>query len=85
MKKRLFSTSIPVSYTHLARSTPGYFLPYTVGYLKMIDMRETAESELGSSFDATEYHTFIMNLGITSIDVYEKALDIDVYKRQNRL
>ena len=59
----------------LARSNPGYFLPYTVGYLKMIDMRETAESELGSSFDAKEYHTFIMNLGITSIDVYEKALD----------
>lgn len=42
----------------------------------MIDMRETAESELGSSFDAKEYHTFIMNLGITSIDVYEKALDM---------
>lgn len=40
----------------------------------MIDMRETAESELGSSFDAKEYHTFIMNLGITSIDVYEKPL-----------
>ena len=60
----------------LARSNPGYFLPYTVGYLKMIDMRETAESELGSSFDAKEYHTFIMNLGITSIDVYEKALDM---------
>ena len=33
----------------LARSNPGYFLPY---------------------------HTFIMNLGITSIDVYEKALDM---------
>ena len=60
----------------LARSNPGYFLPYTVGYLKMIDMRETAESELGSSFDAKDYHTFIMNLGITSIDVYEKALDM---------
>lgn len=42
----------------------------------MIDMRETAESELSSSFDAKEYHTFIMNLGITSIDVYEKALDM---------
>lgn len=60
----------------LARSNPGYFLPYTVGYLKMIDMRETAENELGSGFDAKEYHSFIMSLGITSIDVYEKALNM---------
>lgn len=67
----------------LARSNPGYFLPYTVGYLKMIDMRETAESELGSSFDAKEYHTFIMNLGITSIDVYEKPLICGLKARSN--
>lgn len=59
---------------NLARSNPGYFLPYTIGYLKMIDMRQKAEKQLGSSFDAKEYHQFIMNLGITSIDVYEKAL-----------
>lgn len=66
----------------LARSNPGYFLPYTVGYLKMIDMRETAENELGSDFDAKEYHTFMMDLGITSIDVYEKALDMWIESKQ---
>lgn len=55
---------------------PGTFLPYTVGYIKMMDMRERAEEELGDRFDAVEYHRWISDLGITSFDVYEEQLEL---------
>lgn len=54
---------------------PGLFLPYTVGHLKMRDLREMAEDELGNKFDEKEYHKFLMDLGIAPFGVIEDELD----------
>ncbi len=54
---------------------PGLYLPYTVGHILMNDMREKAEEELGSDFDAKEYHQWINDVGITSFEVYENQLE----------
>lgn len=61
---------------------PGTFIPYTVGYIKMIDMREHAEEVLGDSFDAVEYHKWIGDMGITSFDIYEEQLELWLAAKQ---
>ena len=54
---------------------PGIYIPYTYGQLKMWELREMAEDELGSSFDEKEYHTFLSDLGIVSFSVIEDELE----------
>lgn len=54
---------------------PGAYMPYTLGHIFMNDMREKAEKELGSSFDAREYHEWLMNVGIAPFNVYDRELD----------
>lgn len=53
---------------------PGQFLPYTYGHLQMREFRALAEKELGDDFDEKEYHQFIIDLGITSLDIVENEL-----------
>lgn len=54
---------------------PGLFLPYTVGHLKMRELRETAEDELGKKFDEKEYHQFLIDLGLAPFGVIEDELE----------
>lgn len=61
---------------------PGSFIPYTVGYIKMIDMREHAEEVLGDDFDAVEYHEWVKDMGITSFDIYEEQLELWLAAKQ---
>lgn len=56
-------------------SDPGLLLPYTVGHIKMIDLREQAEKKLGDDFDAKEYHQLILDTGIVSFEIMEDVLD----------
>ena len=58
-----------------AVAEPGVYVPYTYGQLKMWELRETAEDELGKSFDEKEYHTFLSDLGIVSFSVIEDELE----------
>lgn len=53
---------------------PGLLLPYTFGELKMMDLRDQAEGELGKKFDAVEFHKVILDCGIAPFAVYEKAV-----------
>lgn len=56
-------------------SDPGILLPYTVGHIKMIKLREKAERKLGDSFDAKEYHQLILDTGIVSFEIMEDELN----------
>ena len=58
-----------------AVAEPGVYIPYTYGQLKMWELREMAEDELGKSFDEKEYHTFLSDLGIVSFSVIEDELE----------
>lgn len=58
-----------------AVSDPGVYIPYTYGQLRMWELRDMAEDELGSSFDEKEYHEFLTNLGIAPFDVIEEELE----------
>lgn len=61
---------------------PGSFIPYTVGYIKMIDLRERAQKELGDRFDAVEYHQWIGDIGVTSFGIYEEQLELWLASKQ---
>lgn len=50
---------------------PGNYLSYYVGSLEIRNMRKTAESELGDSFDAAQFHTFLLNMGNAPFDVIQ--------------
>ncbi len=50
---------------------PGYYLSYYVGSLEIRSMRKTAETELGSAFDAMKFHTFLLDMGNAPFDVIQ--------------
>ena len=58
-----------------AIAEPGVYIPYTYGQLKMWELRDMVEDELGKDFDAKEYHTFLTDLGIVSFSVIEDELE----------
>lgn len=59
----------------IAVGNPAEYLPYAVGYIKMLDMRDKAEAKLKNKFDEKEYHEFIINLGVAPFSIYESALN----------
>ncbi|MGN0375338.1 MAG: DUF885 domain-containing protein [Butyrivibrio sp.] len=56
-------------------SDPGLLIPYTVGHIKMRDLREKAETKLGDKFDAVEFHRLITDTGIVTFEIMEDELD----------
>ena len=58
-----------------AVAEPGVYIPYTYGQLKMWELRDMVEDELGKDFDVKEYHTFLTDLGIVSFSVIEDELE----------
>ena len=68
------STEMLEEFYYMVIGDPGQFFPYTYGHLQMREFRDMAETKLGSSFDEKEYHQFVVNLGITSLDIMESEL-----------
>lgn len=56
---------------HTMIETPANYLSYYVGCMEFMNMRKTAEKQLGDQFDEKEFHTFLMNLGTAPFDVIQ--------------
>lgn len=67
------NTALQIHYT--AVGNPAEYLPYAVGYIEMLDMRDKAEAKLKNKFNEKEYHEFIIDLGVAPFNVYEAELD----------
>ena len=65
-------------------SDPGLLLPYTVGHIKMIKLREKAERKLGDSFDAKEFHQLILDTGIVPFEIMEEELNNYIAGKKGR-
>ncbi len=50
---------------------PSNYLSYYVGCMEFLNMRETAEKELGEKFDPKAFHTFLLNIGDAPFDVIQ--------------
>ena len=53
---------------------PGQALAYKVGQLKILELRELAQKELGPKFDIREFHDVVLRNGTIPLDILEKQV-----------
>lgn len=54
---------------------PANYLSYFIGYLEFMELRETAEKELGDDFNAKEFHQFLLEMGPAPFYIIEDYMD----------
>ncbi|HHU74550.1 MAG TPA: DUF885 domain-containing protein [Clostridiales bacterium] len=54
---------------------PAIYLPYAIGYLEIMELRNKAETTLGDHFVAKEFHEFLLDMGPAQFHVIEEYLD----------
>ena len=54
---------------------PGQALSYKIGQLKILELRERAETELGEVFDVRAFHDEILGAGALPLDILEGRID----------
>lgn len=61
---------------------PGQALSYKIGQIKIQELREKAEKELGSNFDIRKFHTEVLESGCIPISLFELKINqwIESYK-----
>lgn len=53
---------------------PGQATAYTIGMLKILELRTMAQTELGASFDLKEFHSVVLNNAAIPLDVLEQQV-----------
>ena len=56
-------------------ANPGQALSYKIGQLKIIELREKAEKELGDKFDIRQYHNQVLETGCVPLELLENKID----------
>ena len=54
---------------------PCAYIKYYLGYLEFMEMRETAEKELGDDFNIKEFHKFILDIGPAQFEIVNDRFD----------
>jgi uncharacterized protein (DUF885 family) len=61
---------------------PGQALSYKIGQLKILELRERAETELGEAFDVRGFHDEILGAGALPLDILEGRIDSWIESRK---
>lgn len=54
---------------------PVIYLPYAVGYLEIMELKEKAQAELGDNFNNKEFHKFLLDIGPAQFGVIEDHIE----------
>jgi uncharacterized protein (DUF885 family) len=54
---------------------PGQACSYTIGRLKIMELRQKAKKELGPKFDLKEFHMTVLENGSLPLDLLEEIVD----------
>jgi len=60
---------------------PAIYLPYAVGYLEIMELRQEAEQAFGDKFIAKDFHRFLLDIGPAQFGIIEKYLKLWVENR----
>lgn len=63
-----------LSYTEYCTAYPGSETSYEIGYLKILQLKEKAMSELGDRFDIREFHDTVLKNGDIPLTMLEKQV-----------
>jgi uncharacterized protein (DUF885 family) len=55
---------------------PGQACAYKIGELKILELRERAQKELGGKFDIKDFHTVVLEHGSVPLEILEQLVDI---------
>ena len=62
---------------------PAIYLPYAVGYLEIMELRNTAMQQLGDDFVAKDFHKFLLDIGPAPFGVIENYMEPWIKNRLN--
>ena len=54
---------------------PGQALAYKIGQLKILAIRESAETQLGDDFDIRAFHDHLLGAGALPLDILQQRMD----------
>jgi uncharacterized protein (DUF885 family) len=54
---------------------PGQATGYTIGFLKILELRQRAMDQLGDAFDLGEFHDVILGNGPMPLEILERSVD----------
>ena len=54
---------------------PGQALAYKIGQLKIVELRERAQRELGSRFDIRKFHDEVLGAGSLPLQTLEERIE----------
>ena len=54
---------------------PGQALAYKIGQLKIVELRERAQRELGAKFDIRRFHDEVLSAGALPMSQLEERID----------
>jgi len=63
---------------------PGQATAYMIGKLKIMELRQKAETELGDAFDVREFHDAVLTNGSVPLDILEANIDIYIAAKKDQ-
>jgi uncharacterized protein (DUF885 family) len=63
---------------------PGQATAYTIGMLKIVQLREKATRELGPKFDVRDFHDVVLRSGALPLDLLERQVDAWIVATRSR-
>lgn len=61
---------------------PGQACAYKVGMLKIQELRERAQRELGNKFDQREFHDVVLKNGALPLEILEEQVNAYIQSKQ---